>query len=188
MTLTEGLTILAIVLGPILAIQVQKFIEIHKEKSGRKLWIFKALMASRGNPLSLVHVEALNSIDLEFSKKSKKEKSVCEKWKIYLDHLGDAPKENEQDYFQRLNIWSAKLNEHAGKLLYEMGKCLGYEFDEVHIKKGIYFPRAHGDLENEQRIIRIYLIELSEGKKVLPVFQVKLPAQNESKTKDSANS
>lgn len=63
MTISNWLVITAIIVAPILAVQIQKFIESKKEKRARKIQIFKALMATRATPLSPLHVEALNMID-----------------------------------------------------------------------------------------------------------------------------
>jgi hypothetical protein len=60
------LTICALILGPILAVQIQKFIDRAKESRSRRLWVFKTLMATRHATLSIDHVSALNRIDLEF--------------------------------------------------------------------------------------------------------------------------
>lgn len=60
------LTILAIILWPILAVQSQKYIELIKENKSRRLKIFKTLMSTRGERLSRGHVQALNLIDMEF--------------------------------------------------------------------------------------------------------------------------
>ena len=66
MTISDWLVILAIIIAPILAVQVQKIIESRRSKRERKLQVFKALMATRATPLSPIHVEALNMIDIEF--------------------------------------------------------------------------------------------------------------------------
>ena len=66
MTTGEWITISAIIIGPILAVQVQKLIERYKEKNDRKLNIFKTLMATRGARVSFEHVRALNMIDTEY--------------------------------------------------------------------------------------------------------------------------
>src|SRR5690606_5203216 len=63
----EIINVLAIVLGPILAVQIQKWLERQKENKQRKVEIFIALMDTRCNVLSHHHVEALDRIDLEFS-------------------------------------------------------------------------------------------------------------------------
>jgi hypothetical protein len=63
---SDYISIAAIFLGPIVAIQLQKFIERRKQSNERRENIFKTLMATRGSMLSTAHVEALNRIDLEF--------------------------------------------------------------------------------------------------------------------------
>ena len=63
MTLTDILTILAVFLAPVVAVQVQKWLEVFREQRARKLWIFKTLMATRAATVSQEHVQALNMID-----------------------------------------------------------------------------------------------------------------------------
>lgn len=67
MSLTDLITIVALLVAPFLAVFAQKQIEIWREKKSTKVWIFKTLMATRGRTLSLEHVQALNMIDLEFN-------------------------------------------------------------------------------------------------------------------------
>lgn len=86
------LTILAIVVGPILAIEVQKRLEKGRDALNRKLLIYKTLMATRGTILSPQHVEALNLIDIEFNPRDRKEKKVLDAWRVYRDHLGESHK------------------------------------------------------------------------------------------------
>src|SRR5262245_57594896 len=84
----EGwLTILAVIVGPILALWAQCFSERRGELKQRKLRVFSDLMATRGTRLSGRHVEALNAIQVEFHAKRGQERVVFEKWKEYLDHL-----------------------------------------------------------------------------------------------------
>jgi hypothetical protein len=66
MNLSNTLMILAILLSPFLAVFAQRKIDLSREKRGHKLWIFRTLMATRGNKISLEHVQALNSIELFF--------------------------------------------------------------------------------------------------------------------------
>ena len=54
-------------------------------------------------------------------------------------------------------------------LLLAMGKCLRYDFDEVHVKKGGYYPRGLVNVEEEQHILRRGLLELLDGKRKLPI-------------------
>ena len=66
MTLAEVLMVIALLAGSIAAVQVQKRLDRLREEHGRKIWIFKTLMATRAAVLSPDHVQALNMIDLEF--------------------------------------------------------------------------------------------------------------------------
>src|SRR5690606_1218581 len=102
MTLIDYLTIGAIVSGPILAVQAEKFLERKREQKNRRLSVFKTLMATRGSVLSTAHVEALNRIDLEFSY-DKKFTKVIASWKEYFDNLLQHAETQDQ-----LTVWSAK--------------------------------------------------------------------------------
>lgn len=157
MKLTDFLMILAVLLAPLVAVQVQKNLEVFREVRGRKLWIFKTLMATRAATVSPEHVQALNMIDLEF--REKRFKNVTTTWKTYLDHLNSYPKEDEK----RQPLWGERRVDLLTALLLEMGRSLGYEFDEVHVKKGIYAPEAHGLIEDENMLIRRGLIRVLYG-------------------------
>lgn len=52
------ITILAIILGPIFAVQTQKWIERDAAAKGRKLQLFRTLMATRASRLSMDHVNS----------------------------------------------------------------------------------------------------------------------------------
>ena len=66
--------VVAIVSGPVVAVQLQKLIERLRQRRQAKEVIFKTLMSTRGTPISLPHVQALNMIDLEFYGKKKGQK------------------------------------------------------------------------------------------------------------------
>jgi hypothetical protein len=164
MTLTEILMISATLIGPIVAVRLTRYLDECKEIRGRKLDIFKTLMASRSYNLSFEHVSALNRIDLEFS-----EKEVITAWKAYLDLLGDQSISPEQ--------WTIRRVDLLVDLLSAMGKSLGYDFDKVHIKNATYVPVAHGKLEEEQQALRTQLLEVLSGNRVIPMYVTNLPTQ-----------
>ncbi|QLL16001.1 DUF6680 family protein [Pseudomonas chlororaphis] len=78
------LIILVTLFSPFIAVQASRLLDERNEIRGRKLSIFKTLMATRSYGISWAHVEALNRIDLEFMKDHKKEKAVVEAWKAGL--------------------------------------------------------------------------------------------------------
>ena len=90
MTVSDIIMVIAILLAPLLAVQIQKWIEIFRETRQRKLYVFHTLMATRAARVSTEHVQALNMIDIIFYK-DKAEKPVREAWKKYLDHLNTPP-------------------------------------------------------------------------------------------------
>lgn len=173
------LTIAAIILSPLIAVQVEKFLERRRSDKERKLNIFKTLMATRGWALDHRHVEALNMIDLEFTKVE----TVITQWKAYLDHLNQMPLDTNSDvkdeeqksreqtqYDTLMSTWRDKREDYFVDLLFEMGKLLKYKFDKTHIKRSIYTPKGHADTENEQQFLRKASIELLKGRLKLPVL------------------
>jgi hypothetical protein len=121
-------------------------------------------MATRGSKLSYRHVEALNAIQVEFLGGTK-EKRVVDAWKIYLDHLNTPMPEPPTD----LAPWGLRAEELLTDLLYEMSQCLGYDFDKVTIKRNVYTPRGHGELELDQHVLRKALVDILIGRKALPI-------------------
>jgi len=163
MKLYELLTIVAIIIGPILAVQAEKFLQRNRDNRYRRLNIFKTLMATRGSSLSFSHVEALNRIDLEFSDNKKYDKVIAA-WKEYFDNLGHK-KETKDD----LTIWIARNEELLANLLYEMGQSLGYNFDKVLIKRNIYSPVGHARVEQENDQIRKGLLDIINWDTSIPM-------------------
>lgn len=163
MKLYEILTMVAIILGPILAVQAEKFLQRRRDDKGRRLNIFKTLMATRGSSLSFAHVEALNRIDLEFSD-DKKYQKVIAAWKEYFDNLGHRVQADDQ-----LTVWIARNEELLANLLYEMGQSLGYTFDKVLIKRNIYSPVGHERVERENEQIRKGLLNVLNADTAIPM-------------------
>ncbi|MCX2796357.1 DUF6680 family protein [Microbulbifer thermotolerans] len=166
MTVTDTIMILAVFLGPIVAVRLTRYLDDRKEVRERKLWIFKTLMATRAYTVAPTHVEALNRIDLEFNPKKKHEKKVLDAWKEYLDLLGDRGMSQEQ--------WAVKRLDLLVELLYHMGRSLKYDFDKTQIKNGTYSPIAHGKIEEQQEAIRQGVIELLQGKRIVPMHVTNL--------------
>jgi len=169
MTISDALIILATLSGPIIAVQVTRFLDDRKETRGRRLQVFKTLMSTRAYTLTTAHVEALNRIDLEFSADRPPEKKVVEVWRQYLDLLGNKSMSPE--------LWGEKRTELLVELLYVMGQSLGYDFDKTQIKNGTYAPIAHGRFEEEQEAIRNLTIDFLQGKRVLPLYVTNLGNQ-----------
>lgn len=172
MTLTNVLMIAAIFFGPIIAVQLTRYLDDRRETRNRRLQIYRILMATRAANLSVGHIEALNSIDLEFSRHGSKDKAVRDAWKAYLDLLGDRNLLVDQ--------WNVRRVDLLVELLSKIGDNVGYSFDKVHIKNSIYSPRAHGEIENDQTEIRRGIREVLEGKRAVSMYVTNLPQSNVS--------
>jgi hypothetical protein len=166
--------IFATFMGPVAAIQVQKFLEWRQEKYRFKRNIFRTLMATRATPLAAEHVQALNGIELAFYNRSpywgKKNREVLRAWLAYHTHLKTLPKDPND---RPANLaWSNKKVDLLVALLCQMAKCLRYDFDETYIANSWYKPDDHVDTELEQRTIRAALKDMLTGKRWLMVAQV----------------
>jgi hypothetical protein len=169
-------TILAIIAGPILALEMQKRLDAGREARNRKLAVFKTLMTYRATALAPNFVQALNLIDVEFDANTEEEKAVRIAWKVLLDHFVDLGRLNQSGN----PIPPTVLEKSAPlttSLLLAMGKCLGYDFDEVQIKKGAYYPVFLGNVEQEQHALRRLFLDVLSGKRRIPVgvFEDRFP-------------
>jgi hypothetical protein len=156
-------TILAVILAPAIAVEVQRRLQLRAEKRGRRIWIFKALMATRASRISTEHVTALNMIEVEFHGDEKGGKEVVYAWRSYLDHLNTPPSPPEDPP----GTWQRRSEELFVSLLFKMATALDYSFDEVLLKKGYYAPRGHGELEDDQFLMRKGLVSLLTRKAAL---------------------
>jgi hypothetical protein len=64
-------SVLAVLISPIFALEVQKRLDDRRASLDRKMTIFRKLMNTRATQMSPAHVEALNGIEVEFYATSK---------------------------------------------------------------------------------------------------------------------
>lgn len=149
--------VFATVMGPILAVQIQRIVSQRGEARQRKLWLFRSLMNTRVGTLTVEHVNALNAVPLEFHR----DKAIMQSWRTYLDHL------NHQN--AALETWGVRRVELYTDLLEKMAKTLNYGFDPLQLKNEIYAPRGHFEIENDQEVIRRGVAALMKGETALPL-------------------
>lgn len=164
---TDIAIVLATLLGPVLAVQAQKWLERNRETKQRRVAIFRTLMATRATSLSPAHVEALNAVPIEFYGNDEKLKAIVDKWKAYLNHLGQKA--------MAIEVWGPKRLELFVDLLHEMAGFLGYKFNQVEISNDIYSPEGHAKIETDQEIIRRGLALLLSGQFALPMVVKQFP-------------
>ncbi|MDR2261886.1 MAG: hypothetical protein LBE93_00340 [Enterobacter asburiae] len=164
----------AVIVGPVLAVQIQKTLEQFRERKQSRLSIFRILMSTRAQRLHREHVQALNMIDIEFYGRkipilkiryqTKKEQAVTHAWKSYNSHL------NKINDYPDLNIWISKSDDLFTDLLYALSQAMNYDFDKVQLQRDCYRPIAHGDLETTQANILKGLEKIFSGENALPMF------------------
>ncbi|MGL5164281.1 MAG: DUF6680 family protein [Afipia sp.] len=151
----------ATLLGPILAIQAQKWIERSREAKDRKLAIFRTLMATRAANLSPAHVEALNAVPIEFYS----DKGVMDEWETYFTHLSSGVVND---------VWVATRLDLFIKLLVTIGRRVGYKFNVAQMHR-IYSPSAYEKIEQDNDAIRRGAAALLRGETALPLKILEVP-------------
>ena len=183
MTTSDWLIVAATALSPLIALQVQKLIEEFKEKKSAKRQIFYALMATRATPVHIDRVQALNRIDLEFDQAGRRlDREVISRWHLYADHLNMSV--NNANESQAV-AWSARSDELFTELLFAISQALGYPFDRVYLRRGIYYPQAHGEAERRRDIFERSIIRVLNGDAPLAMKITELPLDFHDSALDS---
>lgn len=169
MTSSDWVIASATLLGPIFAVQAQKWVELSRERERRKDGIFRTLMATRQARLSDRHVEALNAIELAFHGvrlpiirrpwRSKKELEVLNKWGEYFAHY-DRPRPD--DTIERARV-DAQADELFVNLLEAMAKERRYDLARERIKTGSYRPVGLTVTANQQDRLRMSALFVFEA-------------------------
>lgn len=181
MTISDWMIVCATLAGPIIAVQVQKAVEAARESRNRKNWVFHQLMSTRAARVSPEHVQALNMIDLAFygngiiRKRTAREQLVLDRWKEYHDHLADHESRDRDQI-----AWFTRGDELFVNLLEPIAKDVGYSFDRVQLRKGIYSPEAHSQLEAEQHRLRRLAIDVLSGQQPLQMNVIGFPVDDDA--------
>jgi len=156
-------SVLAVLISPIFALEVQKRLDDRRASLDRKMTIFRKLMNTRATQMSPAHVEALNGIEVEFYATSGPDKKVLDAWRMYINHLNRPTGDGEA-----LNRWVEAKSGLLIELLYQMAQRLKYDIDKVAIEKNVYHPKGFVEIEAEQHALR---------KAALAVFSGEQPIQ-----------
>lgn len=189
----EILTLIAILIGPVVAIIVARYLESGRDTKARRMDIFRTLMRTRRTPIFPEHVGALNLIEIEFAKDEK----VMIAWKKLFEHLGsphpkldkEIPKENadqetinncDRIFSERIVVERQKL---LAQLLHAIAKKLGFKAEQLELFDGGYTPQGWHNVEQEQQDIRSFTLDLASGRRFVPVgvFDLRsMPATDDS--------
>jgi hypothetical protein len=188
MNVSDWLLITATVAGPILAVQAQKFVERATESRRRKRWIFDTIMANRATRLADENVKALNLIDLEFRRRifpSRKNRMVLAAWRDLFGELTQGIVADTTDPVI-IDRWQDRCNEFYVKLESAMADALGFRFTDEELRRGIYYPRGHGEREAAQLAILHNLKRLLAGETAINMKVKEMPVSPEAVAIQSA--
>jgi hypothetical protein len=157
----EIATIIALLLGPILAVVVTRHIDESRLKQTRRMDVFRTLMRTRRMRLSPDHVGALNLVEIEFYG----ENAVIENWKAYWNHLRQALPVDQNQQQQFLRDQEGLLT----KLLHAIAKTLQFNIEQLEIFEGGYVPQGWIDDDQSVRVMRALVLEILNGRRGLPI-------------------
>lgn len=162
--LEAWLTIIAIIVGPLLAFAVQHWRDKRRERESRKIDIFRRLLLTLKVPMAQNHVDALNSIPLEFYSYSE----IMSAWRLYSSHLGAAAMLKAEP--QR---WGEKKFDLLVDLVVKMAKALDYDhIDAATLRDNVYVPQGYQDVEEQWRQIREAWQQVLNGQRPLAMTMV----------------
>jgi len=178
----EIATIFATLVGPILAVQAQRLVDLIRQKHEIRSRIFGTLMNTRAMPVSGQHVEALNAIPVAFDPqwwerfgRRDRLKVVDEKWRQLLHHFNvDQSKFTEA---QTVN-WIERRVTFDTEVIEAIGKCLGYRLSALDYQSQFYFPVAHGNEMEQNGKIREGLAAVLSGERGI---RIDAPVDDQSK-------
>lgn len=161
-SLILGLTLIAIVVGPIAAVKVTRWGDGRREIRKRKHDVLTTLMRTRPARLSFEHVGALNLIQLEFHES----KTVQVAYGRYMEILyQEAPK--EPDAGKR---FGEERNDRFIELLQQIAQDLDYLFDKKDLEKLSYGPQGWENDESAIRMMRAMAMDVMNGRQSLSVI------------------
>jgi hypothetical protein len=168
-------TIIAIILGPLLAFGVQRWRDALREQRNKRLDILRRLLLTLKVPMAPNHVDAINSIPLEFHSSS----AVMEAWRLYTSHLNERQSDRK--------AWGAKKFDLLVDLVYQIAQQMNYShIDKALLRDSLYVPQGYQDAEEELRLMRGAWLQVLQGKRPLPMTMV-APVQIESPIELPAN-
>ena len=165
MTAEFWITTAAIVVGPVVAVLVARWLNVSSDTTQRQRAVYRSLMATRRMPLSPQRVEALNVVDVEFAKN----KTVLKKFKALNAVYNDLARwtSTDADVLTQVN---QDTEDKFADLLSEMGKALGYPYESLDLMRGGYYPKAFETVERQQFDARELFASLGRGERALPVI------------------
>ena len=115
-------------------------------------------------PLAPSHVDALNSIHVEFYDDEK----VLAAWRLYASHLNQHHTTTEE-----INRWGEKKFDLLVELVYLIAQSLGYTgIDRASIRDNTYVPKGYANVEAQWEQIRQGWLDWLNGQRPVAMTMV----------------
>jgi hypothetical protein len=178
-TLNELVTIIALVVGPVMAVFITRRLDDQRAYKARRMDVFRILMRTRRAVLSPDHIGALNLVEIEFAN----DPTVLQAWKSLFQHFGSPQGRREDESVEgvtdqkeinwRTEAFGKRLIQERqrllAKVLHAMAKVLGFRIEQLEIFEGGYNPQFYANIETDQEIIRKFVVDLAQQKTVVPM-------------------
>lgn len=147
-------TIVAIIYGPLKAVEITRKKDLEREAAARKRLILSTLMRTRKTVMNPDHVGALNQIQLEFFTHD----AVITAYKSYIANLSETvpPPGNPLDNFMK------RRNDLFFDLLHSVAIATDVPLDRHDLDRLAYMPFGWQTEQNEIQVFRSSLIEVLE--------------------------
>ncbi|HYB60677.1 MAG TPA: DUF6680 family protein [Methylomirabilota bacterium] len=159
LTISEWLTILAIILGPIIAVLTQLGIQRSNSKRDEKMRVFKTFMGLRATWVQQDFVQAFNLVDVIFYKNLQVRQKRKELFTLLTSRAGADLIPDEV----------MRANDLFAEMLAMIGHELGYDFGHTEIKGTAYLPTGQQRLADESRQLMQQTLAVMEGRQNLGV-------------------
>jgi hypothetical protein len=160
--------------GPVFAVFVTRWVDESRSRRGRKLHTFTTLMRTRRSQLNADFVQGLNMVELDFYRSTKVLAAHAELMKLL---------NNASETTITVGEWNERVRRAVARLLYFMGKEVGYSMEQLDILEGGYLPQGIVAEEEDQQRLRQALLSVLSGAQPLsigiaaPLHNVPAPQQ-----------
>ena len=136
--LYELLTIVAILLGPIVAVAITIATDRRRHRSQQQTQTLRTLLSTRHLPADPAYSTAINLIPVDFSGVN----SVMDSWHFYIEKIRTVPAPGGEDSHQK------EIINKQTKLIFAMMQHLGYGLSESDIDISAYAAQGFIDRDN----------------------------------------
>jgi hypothetical protein len=140
MKLYELLTLLAIIVGPVVAVGITVATESKRRLKDQQTQTLRALLSTRHLPADPAYSTAINLIPIDFNDAH----GVMAAWHAYIEKIRSVPVPGTEEANHR------EIVNKQTKLIYAMMQHLGYKLAESDIEISAYAAQGFLDRDNLQ--------------------------------------